>query len=155
MTVQQSWTMVSVTYSRIPMGTLYHTRMCVTAVVQTDKGVEEYELDSRCWKNPIQMEQIIWSLHLVLGRHKTARVTMIQEPNQAALIRSSLPKGSASELDQATVDLIRDDPGSALELFRPIERRVHVSPQRVSLKVKEVCDGNEPEKQTELPARDG
>jgi hypothetical protein len=155
MTVQQNWTMISVTYSRIPGKTCYHARMYVMAVVKTDKEVEEYELEDFSWKRPVEMAEIIEKIHWKLGWYKTAKVTMIQEPTQAAMIRKSLPRGCVSELDQATVDLIRDDVEKAMEMFRPIERRVCVSPQRVSLNVKEIRDGNEPEKQIELPARDG
>lgn len=135
--------MITIGYSRIPQETVYHVKMDVD-MVELEGTTQHPEALHRWTATGSTMDEIIEVLHYALWQHPEATVTMIQEPSKGPIFGRRL-KGF--ELDQQTVDLIREDLKKAQEMFQPIERTVHVSPPRIALRPeKETDDGDEHEK---------
>lgn len=131
--------MITIGYSRIPKETVYRVKMDVDEVNR--EGEETWESAVRRWtSNGVTMEEIIQELHHTLKAHPDAKVTMIQEPSKGPISKRQ-PRGF--ELDQRTVDLIRDDLEAAKEMFKPIERTVAVRPPRVTLQPKKENEDGE------------
>lgn len=135
--------MITIGYSRIPRETVYQVKMDVDNV-ELEEGITQTEALMRWTASGSTMAEIIEELHHTLQKHPDAKVTMLQEPSRGPIFGRRL-KGF--ELDQRTVDLIREDLEKAQEMFKPIERTVNVRPPRITLRPeKEMQDGNEHEK---------
>jgi len=135
------WTMIDVVYARIPEEVKYRVKIAVNETeVETDeneKKLIERSLE-RSNLNDVPLEAMVDKLHKLLQAYPEAKVTMIQEPTRP-LQHQRRQKGF--ELDQKTVDLIRDDPEKARELFAPIERTVHVKPAPPRIMLEEPKQG--------------
>jgi len=131
--------MITVGYTRIPQETTYRVKMDVDEV-ELQEGDHPAEALLRWTTTGVTMEQIIEELHHTLKKHPDAKVTMVQEPAKGPIFKRQ-PRGF--ELDQASVDLIRDDPEKAKAMFKPIERTVTVRPPRVTLQPKKENEDGE------------
>lgn len=132
--------MITIGYTRIPKETVYKVKMDVDEVEVQEELDPKTEAIRRWTANGVPMEEIIQELSCTLQQHPDAKVTMIQEPSKGPIFKRQ-PRGF--ELDQATIDLIREDPEKAKEMFKPIERTVSVRPMRVALQPKKERDDGE------------
>lgn len=127
------WTMIDVTYARIPEEVKYQVKIAVNEaeMVQVEEERKLIERDlGRNNLNSVPMEAMVEELHQLLQKYPEAKVTMMQEPTRP--LRHTRQK-RGFELDQKTVDLIRDNLEEAQKLFAPIERTVQIRPAPVRL----------------------
>lgn len=118
-------TMITVSYDRVPMETLYDAELGVYLLtVEAAEKTEEKQVVS-IERTKVTMESIVTDLHNLLNTYPDAKVTVIRGSRPTQYKRTK-PKGV--ELDDNIRDIIRDDIARAYELFAPIEHTVNVKP---------------------------
>lgn len=137
--MRNSWNMITVTYHRIPARFDYDAVLCVDNVSKGSEG-ELIEVRKTTSSKSGALGALVDTLHDLLHQYPDAKVTMLQEASSDHVFRRPPVKGY--ELDQITVDLIKNDVEAAKQLFRPIEHRISVSPFRVSMPIKEMNDAD-------------
>ena len=126
-----TWTMISVTYSRLPKTTSYLAEVKIDQVQKEGEQVRVLKKSAHSMQG-VPMEQLIEDLHRVLQSepepHKVTMFRVVEETPWS----EAMKKGY--KLDDAMVKTLKEDLQKAQELFAPVIQVCDVRPFVPTLK---------------------
>jgi hypothetical protein len=134
------WTMITLSYQRVPKTTKYVGDLTVTTVQSNGEMLTEMLLSTKHWVDEVDLGVMVEEIHKTLQTYPEGKVTMLQGLTRPGMHRKL--NRDAYELTSEEANTVRNNLPKALEMFAPIEQtiKIQTKPPSVELGVKETED---------------